>query len=278
MCFLTIGLISSIATGTSIGAALGSIGASVGATGGLATAVGAGAIAAEAIGIGATIAGGIASTVGGIQQQQAIAEQAEFQAKVEDQNAKIAAQSAEANQLQANQKRLALLNQMRQMQGRVRTDFAGRGVVLGSGTPNDFEADLADSYDMDRRNLEYDVASKSWQYKVNEAGHRQQADLYRAQAKGARALIPGVAAGGLLSTAGNLAQGALSSFSLGTELGLFGKGGSEAAASAATGTMNNSWAFGTQNHGLTKQQPLFGAGVTRNDWWRDPLVKKFGGV
>ena len=223
MCFLTIGLISSIATGTSIGAALGSIGASVGATGGLATAVGAGAIAAEAIGIGATVAGGIASTVGGIQQQQAIAEQAEFQAKVEDQNAKIAAQSAEANQLQANQKRLALLNQMRQMQGRVRTDFAGRGVVLGSGTPNDFEADLADSYDMDRRNLEYDVASKSWQYKVNEAGHRQQADLYRAQAKGARALIPGVAAGGLLSTAGNLTQGALSSFSLGTELGLFGK-------------------------------------------------------
>ena len=287
MCVLTFSVLASAlgaigggigAAATAAGSAVTGIGASLGLTGAWATAAGVGVLGAEAVSMGATLAGGIASTVGGIQQQQAIAAQAEFQAKVEDENAKIAAQSAEANKLQANQKRLALLNQMRQMQGRVRTDFAGRGVVLGSGTPNDFEADLADSYDMDRRNLEYDVASKSWQYKVNEAGHRQQADLYRAQAKGARALIPGVAAGGLLSTAGNLAQGALSSFSLGTELGLFGKGGSEAAASAATGTLNNSWAFGTQNHGLTKQQPLFGAGVTRNDWWRDPLVKKFGGV
>ena len=230
MCILTLSAIFGIG-----GVTAASIGASIGATGTAATVAGVGIMAAETIGVAATVAGGIASTVGGIQQQQAIAEQAEFQAKVEDQNAKIAAQSAEANQLQANQKRLALLNQMRQMQGRVRTDFAGRGVVLGSGTPNDFEADLADSYDMDRRNLEYDVASKSWQYKVNEAGHRQQADLYRAQAKGARALIPGVAAGGLLSTAGNLAQGALSSFSLGTELGLFGKGKDAASA------MNGAW-------------------------------------
>ena len=207
MCILTLSAIFGIG-----GVTAASIGASIGATGTAATVAGVGIMAAETIGVAATVAGGIASTVGGIQQQQAIAEQAEFQAKVEDQNAKIAAQSAEANQLQANQKRLALLNQMRQMQGRVRTDFAGRGVVLGSGTPNDFEADLADSYDMDRRNLEYDVASKSWQYKVNEAGHRQQA-----------------------ATAGNLAQGALSSFSLGTELGLFGKGKDAASA------MNGAW-------------------------------------
>jgi hypothetical protein len=234
MCVLTLTAI--------FGGGFAAIGTALGATGATAaTALGVGAVAAEVIGVGATLAGGIASTVGGIQQQQAIAEQAEFQAKVEDENAKIAGQSAEANQLQADQKRLALLNQMRQMQGRVRTDFAGRGVVLGSGTSNDFEADLADSYDMDRRNLEYDVASKSWQYKVNEAGHRQQADLYRAQAKGARALIPGVAAGGLLSTAGNLAQSGLSSFSLGAELGLFGKGGDTAKAAGNTPFNANWW-------------------------------------
>ena len=234
MCVLTLTAI--------FGGGFAAIGTALGAsTAAGATAAGIGAVAAEVIGIGATLAGGIASTVGGIQQQQAIAEQAEFQAKAEDENAKIAAQSAEANQLQANQKRLALLNQMRQMQGRVRTDFAGRGVVLGSGTPNDFEADLADSYDMDRRNLEYDVASKSWQYKVNEAGHRQQADLYRAQAKGARALIPGVAAGGLLSTAGNLAQSGLSSLSLGMELGVLGKGSGTAAAAGDVPFNANWW-------------------------------------
>jgi len=218
MCVLTLSAIFGIG-----GVTAASIGGALGATGTLATVAGVGVMAAETVGVAATLAGGIASTIGGIQQQQAVAAQAEFQAKVEDENAKIAAQSAEANKLQANQKRLALLNQMKQMQGHVNADFAGRGVVLGSGSPNDFQADLADSYDMDRRNLEYDVASRSWQYKVQEAGHRQQADLYRAQAKGARALIPGVAAGGMLSTLGNLAQGAMSSFSLGTELGLFGK-------------------------------------------------------
>ena len=223
MCVLTLSAI--------FGGGFAAIGTALGAsTAGAATAVGIGAVAAEVVGIGATLAGGIASTIGGIQQQQAIAAQAEFQAKVEDENAKIAGQSAEANKLQANQKRLALLNQMKQQQGHINADFAGRGVVLGSGSPNDFQADLADAYDMDRRNLEYDVASRSWQYRVEEAGHRQQADLYRAQAKGARALIPGVAAGGILSTAGNLAQSALSSFSLGTELGLFGKKATDAAA------------------------------------------------
>lgn len=263
MCILTLSAI-----GTALGSALGisaistgvtagSIGAAVG--GG--TLAGLGVMAAETIGVGATIAGGIASTIGGIQQQQAIAAQAEFQAKVEDENAKIAAQSSEANKLQANQKRLALLNQMQQMQGHIRSDFAGRGVVLGSGTPNDFEADLADSYDMDRRNLEYDVASRSWQYKVQETGHRQQADLYRAQAKGARALIPGVAAGGLLSTVGNLANSALSSFSLGTELGLFGGKSAEAATAPIQGTFGMNQgpnAYTKYTPSGQKSTPMFG--------------------
>lgn len=233
MCILTLSVL-----GTALGSALGisaiSTGVtagSVGAAVGGGTLAGLGILAAETIGVGATLAGGIASTIGGIQQQQAIAAQAEYQAKIEEENAKIAAQSAEANKLQANQKRLALFNQMQQTQGRMRSDFAGRGVVLGSGTPNDYEMDLADAYDMDKRNLEYDVATRTWQYQVQAHGHRQQAALYNAQAKGARALIPGVAAGGLLSTAGNLAQSAVGSFSLGTELGLFGAGASSGTSS-----------------------------------------------
>jgi len=246
MCFLTISLISSIAAGTSIAATLGSIGSAVGATGGLATAVGAGAVAAEVIGIGASVGGGIVSTIGGIQQQKAMAAQAEYQADIEEKNAQMASQSAEANELQANQKRLALFNQMQQMQGHVRTDFAGRGVMLGSGTPTDYEADLADAYDMDKKNLNYDTATRTWQYRVQAAGHQQQADLYRAQAKGARSLIPGTVAGGLLSTAGNAMQAGLTSFSLGTELGLFGKGAGDTAAKAAGGTLSpyKPWTWG----------------------------------
>jgi hypothetical protein len=219
MCILTLSVLFGGVTAASIGSALGASAATAGA-------VGIGALAAETIGVAATIGGGIASTIGGIQQQKAIAAQAEFQADVAEENAKIAAQSAEANELQANQKRLALFNRMQQMQGQMRTDFAGRGVVLGSGTQADYEADLADSYDLDKRNLNYDTATRTWQYRVEEASNRQQADLYRAQAKGARSLIPGVAAGGLLSTAGGLINSAMGSFSLGTELGVFGKGAS----------------------------------------------------
>lgn len=207
MCFLTISAILGGVTAASIGA-------SVGATGGLATAIGVGVMAAETIGVASALAGGVVSTIGGIQEAKQQAAQAEFQAKVADENAQLAAQSAEANQLQANQKRLALMNQMQQMQGNIRTDFAGRGVVLGAGTPNDYEADLADAYDMDRRNLEYDVATKSWQYNVEASNQRQQAKLFRAQAKATRSMIPGTVAGGLLSTAGNVAGSLMGGFSL----------------------------------------------------------------
>ena len=215
MCVLTLSAI--------FGGGFAAIGSAIGLTGGAATLAGVGLVGAEVIGLGATIAGGVASTVAGVQQAEQNAKIAEYQAKVADENAKIAAESAEANQLQGNQKRLALLQQMQQMQGRVRTDFAGRGVVLGSGTPNDYEADLAESYDMDKRNLEYDIATKSWQYKVQASEQKQQAGMYRAQADAYRSTIPGTWAGGLLSTAGNAASSMLGSLSLGGELGLFGK-------------------------------------------------------
>lgn len=212
MCVLTISLITGIATATSIGASLG-IASTTGAV--LATA---GLVTAEVVGIGASIAGGVASTVAGVQQAQQNAALAEYQASVAEENAKMAERSAVANDLQANQKRLALLQQMQQTQGNMRADFAARGVVLGSGTPQDYEADLADAYDLDKRNLEYDVATKSWQYRVQAHEQNEQAELYRAQAKAYRSGIPGTIAGGLLSTAGNLGTSLMGSFSLSKEL------------------------------------------------------------
>lgn len=238
MCIITLSVLGT-ALGVSIGT--GVTAASVGAAVGGGTLAGLGIMAAEVIGVGASLVGGITSTVAGIQQAEQQAAVADFQAAVAEENAKIASQSAEANDLQANQKRLALLRQMQQMQGNIRTDFAGRGVVLGAGTPNDYEADLADAYDMDRRNLEYDVATKTWQYRVQASNSKQQAELYKAQAKAYRAGIPGIAAGGLLSTAGQLGTSMLGSFSLmkGLELGKT----AETAATAGWG-MGSSKAFG----------------------------------
>jgi len=272
MCILTLTAI--------FGGGLGAIGGAIGLTGGAATLAGAGLVGAEIVGLGATIAGGVASTVAGVQQAEQNAAIAEYQAKVADDNAKIASQSAEANQLQGNQKRLALMQQMQQMQGHVRTDFAARGVVLGSGTPNDYEADLADSYDMDRRNLEYDIATRSWQYKVQASEQTQQANMYRAQADAYRSNIPGIWAGGLLSTAGNAASSMLGSISLGGSLGLFG-GGAEKAASDASGGLFEAGVTSIpklgKNTSLVSNSGPLGAGVTMNEWWLDPRIAKMTG-
>ena len=246
MCVLTFSVLASAlgaigggigAAATAAGSAVTGIGTALGLTGGWATAAGIGVLGAEALSVGATLAGGVASTVSGMQQAEQQAALAEYQASVAEQNAEMANRSAMDNDLQANQKRLALMEQMQQMQGNMRADFAGRGVVLGQGTPNDYEADLADAYDMDRRNLEYDVATKSWQYRVEAHNQNEQAKLYRAQANAARSSIPGIAAGGLLSTAGNLAQSAISSFSLGKEFGLFGNNGG----AGSDALLNGAW-------------------------------------
>ena len=63
-----------------------------------------------------------------------------------------------------------------------KTGYASQGVVLGSGTTSDYEADIADAYDLDRRNLEYDIATRKYQLKVEAANRQTQANIYDAQA------------------------------------------------------------------------------------------------
>ena len=66
--------------------------------------------------------------------------------------------------------------------GAGRAAYASSGVVLGSGTVLDYEADIADAYDLDRRNLDYDIKSKSWQKRVEAVNARNQARMYDEQA------------------------------------------------------------------------------------------------
>ena len=104
---------------------------------------------------------------------------------------------------------------MMQTKGTGRAQYAAGNVVLGSGTPNDYEADIADAYDLDMRNLDYDIASRSWQSKVQAVSASNQAALYRTQAKAygqqkTTSLLSGTL--GTLSKVGNSASGVVKLF------------------------------------------------------------------
>ena len=203
MCLIT-GLITLLGGGAALGSAMGMSAAAAGTT----------LAIAEAAAAAAT-AGGIASTAGGVQQARNQAAMAQAQADIEEENARLANRQAEQLDLQANQERDKLRLRMLSQQGEARGQYAAGGVVLGAGTPSDYEADIMDAYDMDRRNLDYDVASKKWKLQVQAANSTDQASLYRAQASGYNSGASTSLLSGAFSTIG---QG-MSAFGGGLNLG-----------------------------------------------------------
>lgn len=179
----TLGITTATTIGTSAAlTAAGTTAAGVSTT--LATGIGLGVLGVGALAVGSAAAGGVVSTVMSAQQTEYQASMAKQQAEMEERNAKLAAIRAEKIDMEANQKRASLLRESQQTLGTARTGYAASGVVLGSGTTLDYEADVADVFDLDMRNLEYDVKSQQWQQRVAATNSANQAALYRAQAKG----------------------------------------------------------------------------------------------
>jgi hypothetical protein len=91
-------------------------------------------------------------------------------------------------------------------------------VVLGSGSASDMEADIADAYDLDRRNLDYDIATKQWQAKVDAVNYANSAQLYSAQAAAyGQQKKTGIISGALDTVSKTVSTGA-SLFSLGSSI------------------------------------------------------------
>lgn len=224
MCIISI----SAALGTSLATALGvsvagatAVGATTAITAGTATAIGATVIGIGVAAIGATIAGGVLGTVSSVQQAEAQKRQAEFLAQQAEENARLSNRRAENIELQANQKRAALLMESQQKRGTARAGFAANGVVLGSGVTADYEADVANAYDLDLKNYNYDVASQAWQAKVQGVNEANSAALYRAQAGMYGQQKTTSLLGGLIGTIGNTAA---TTFNVATGLAKFGGG------------------------------------------------------
>lgn len=136
-------------------------------------------------GVGLAIAGGVMGTVGAIQEAEEQKAMAEFQAEQAAENSRLSFREAEAIGVQGRQEQKELRLQMLSQKSSARAGFAASGVVLGGGSTTDFEADIADAYDSDARNLEYDIASRQWVKRVEGTNHADQAAFYRAQAKAA---------------------------------------------------------------------------------------------
>jgi hypothetical protein len=157
-------------------------------------------------GAAAAIAGGVVGTVSAVQQAENNKNQAEYQAEVAEANALLARRQAERIDLAADQRRAALLMDFQGNRGAARAGFAANGVVLGAGTVLDYEADLAQTYDLDLKNLNYDVENQKWQAKAEGASLEAQSGLYKMQAKayGQQKITSGI--GGAISTVGDTAK------------------------------------------------------------------------
>lgn len=183
---------STAAAGIGVGAGAG-LGIGVGVTGGAATAAGTGISASTAtlIGFGAmavaetaiagAVAGGVIGVVSSTQQAQAAANQAEYMQKLEEWNAKQGEVAAQNLEIQGDQERRKLRVAMLDKLSAGRVGYGASGVVLGRGSAVDYEADVMDAYDLDKRNLNYDIAGRSWQTRMGAVNSSAQGHLYGAQ-------------------------------------------------------------------------------------------------
>jgi hypothetical protein len=151
-------------------------------------------------------AAGAVSTVASVQQSKTKKKMSEFQEDVARNNAEMANRHANNIERQADQRRMALRRNMLQQQGTARAEYASQGVVLGSGVVLDYEADIANAYDLDLRNLNYDVASQAWQTRVEGTGQMNQSKLYAVEAKAYKQKMIYGALGSQLSTWSDMAS------------------------------------------------------------------------
>lgn len=222
MCIVTLSVLGGI-----LGTTFGSIGAALGAGTTVATTVGLAAVPATllptttvvtgttvAAGVAATLAadlaitaavtGGVLSTVGAVQQAEQQREMAEFQEQQELENARLANKEAEAIKVMGDQEKAQLRQRMLMQKSSARVGYASGGVVLGAGSALDYEADIADAYDLEARNLEYDIKSRQWQKKVAAANAYDQSRMYARQAAYAERSKTTSILSGAFGAAGNL--------------------------------------------------------------------------
>lgn len=167
-------------------------------------------VAAVVEGVALVTVGGVMGTVGAVQQAEQDRQMAEFQADQAAENSRLANREAEAIGLEGRQEQEELRLKMLAQKSSARTGFAASGVVLGSGSTADYEADIADAYDSDSRNLQYDIASRQWVKRVEATNSSDQSAFYKTRAKAASQGKTTSLLSGIFKTAGDAASSTVS--------------------------------------------------------------------
>lgn len=132
-----------------------------------------------------SLAGTALGAVGQVQQGQAAAASARYNAKVADMNAQISERRArdalERGKLEEQKKR----TQVQQVIGRQKAAMAANGVDVGFGSPLDVLVDTATLGEVDALTIRSNTAREAYDFKVQAANGRADANLSRMNASSA---------------------------------------------------------------------------------------------
>ena len=158
------------------------------------------------------IAGAVMSAASATYTAVAQKRTAQYNKRVNEVNAKAAKDYANSIEAQGEWRRRKLATESLLEFGKAKTGYAASGVALGAGTPNDYEADIADAYELDSRQLDFDIQSQKYQALMQGANYSNQAKLYSMEAGNIQSMMP-------LTIASSALQGAAAGASLGKSMG-----------------------------------------------------------
>jgi hypothetical protein len=148
-----------------------------------------------------------AQTFQAVQQKQAN----ERNAEIAEENARRAHEHALNIQKQADQERNQLRLQALQASGTQRAEGGASGFALGAGTSNDMAADIESAFDLDMKNLNYDIAQREWQQNQKAAEYQTMANQLKYANKNFEQNLGIIWGGAALSVAAGMGASALAS-------------------------------------------------------------------
>ena len=160
----------------------------------------------QMIAIMASVASTALTGVGMYMQGQQQAAAAKANANIAEANAKIADQKARDAEYRGRLDRQQISLNEEALRGTGRTGYASGNVQLGSGSPVDWEVDLTERAEADKRTSRYNSKVEAWGEKTSAQSSRYQASLYRSSASNYSTAGMIGAGGSLLAGAGTVAD------------------------------------------------------------------------
>lgn len=153
----------------------------------------------------AAVLGAAQQTFQAVQQKRAN----ERNAEIAEENARRAHEHALNIQKQADQERNQLRLQALQASGTQRAEGGASGFALGAGTSNDMVADIESAFDLDMKNLNYDIAQREWQQNQKAAEYQTMANQLKYANKNFEQNLGIIWGGAALSVGAGLGAGSL---------------------------------------------------------------------